>query len=260
MKNIDFLPSRYREGYAARAAIIKRWTIVLGLATIITPLAIYQYLIHASVVQSFVHVEPEYLQAKSKAERIGELQQELQVESGKAALLSWLNHPWPRSQILAQITAPLPESVRLTSIKMASEPKPVVATGDDGRGRAPRPSADPRETAVVDARPEAERDLLKLYEQSSQNDVVVTINGVTVSTTELHTYVAKMRVTGMFVKSELRSLESMPGQENSKAQSFEIRLVLAPGHALLPKPTAAGAAAPVANGSAANASQPGRQS
>jgi hypothetical protein len=54
----------------------------------------------------------------------------------------------------------------------------------------------------------------------------------------LHTYVARLRTIGMFDKSELRSLESQPGQEGAKAQNFEIRVVLSPGHARLLGPEA----------------------
>src|SRR5690606_15843264 len=42
MKKIDFLPNRYRESEAARAALVKRWTIVLGIAIFIVPMATYQ--------------------------------------------------------------------------------------------------------------------------------------------------------------------------------------------------------------------------
>ena len=241
MKKIDFLPARYREGYVARAAVIKRWTIVLGIAVIITPLAIYQYCVHALVVNRFVVVEPEYMQAQAKSQHVAKLEQELALARGEAALLAWLSHPWPRSQVLAQVHAPLPESLRLTGIKLTSEPKVVAPPGPSmGRARGrrgPEAEANPAD----EARPASQKDLLRLLDQVSQNDTVVTLNGVTVSTTELHTYVAMLRTTGMFDKSELKSVESQPGQEHTKAQTFEIRLVLADGHGAPPpvKPVAA---------------------
>lgn len=233
MKNIDFLPTRYREGYAARAAVIKRWTIVLGIAIIITPLAIYQYLIHAAVVHRFVVVEPEYMQAQAKSQYVARLEQELAAARGEAALLAWLSHPWPRSQVLAQLHAPLPESLRLTGIRLAAEPKSTsTTTGPQvGRSRAARRAAEEEATQADAGRPPHEKDLQRLLELATQNDTVVTLNGVTVSTTDLHKYVALLRTSGMFDKSELRSVESQPGQESSKQQTFEIRLVLASGHA-----------------------------
>jgi hypothetical protein len=251
MKNIDFLPSRYREGYAARAAVIARWTIVLGLAVIITPLAIFQYVVHANVVQQFVLVEPEYMQALAKSKHLAELQQEADLVGGEAALLAWLAHPWPRSQILAHIHAPLPESVRLTAIRLAVEPKLAANVGGPtNRNRAARRNSDANEPLVDDSRPAHEKDLQQLLDQMQQNDSVVLLTGVTVSNTELHTYVARLRLSKMFAKSELRSLEAVPGQDSGKSQAFEIRLVLSPGHGEVPS------AAPAAEASTSIAIMP----
>lgn len=234
MKNIDFLPSRYREGYAARAAVVKRWTIVLGISVIITPLAMYQYLVHASVVHSFVLVEPEFMQAQAKSQYMTRLQADLELARGEAALLTWLNHPWPRTQVLAHVHAPLPQSVRLTGVRLAKEPKAIANAELGGRNRAARRAAESEVDAAAASRPAAEKDLLRLHDQLGQHDTIVTLTGITYSTTELHTYVALLRASPLFGKSELRSVESQPGQEQSKAQTFEIRLVLAPGHGLLP--------------------------
>lgn len=246
MKNIDFLPARYRENYAARAAVVKRWTMVLGISIIITPLAIYQYMVHASVVQSFVLVEPEYKQAQAMSQHMLRLQEELALARGEAALLAWLSHPWPRTQVLARVHAPLPQSVRLTGIRLAKEPKAMASDAFAGRNRVNRRSVDADAAAVEEARPAAEKDLLRLIDQIEQNDTIVTLTGITYSTTELHSYVALLRTAGLFHKSELRSVESQPGQEQTKAQTFEIRLVLGPGHGVPAKTSPAAPAEAVA--------------
>jgi hypothetical protein len=236
MKNIDFLPARYHERYAARAAVIKRWTIVLSISIVITPLAIYQLMVHRGVVNSFVHVEPEYLRAQAKAKRLEELRSELQRAKGEAALLAWLGHRWPCSQVVAHLHAPLPESVRLTSIKLANEPK-ASPMNAPGRPRAAR-RAEVQEPSIEASRPVAEKDLHVLHEQVTQNEQVVTLTGVTVNTKELHSYVARLGMSGLFDKSELRSLGSVPGQDNG-SQNFEIRVVLEAGHCVEPKAEAA---------------------
>lgn len=233
MKNIDFLPNRYRESAAARAALVKRWTIVLGITVFIAPMATYQNIARNQVVRQLALVGPQFEEAQSKSQHLAELQKELQLARGEAALLAWLNHPWPRSQILVQLHEPLPESARLTSIKLTNEPKASASSSASaGRNRAARRAVgDAAESHPDDSRPAAEKDLIKMHEQVATSDTVVTLSGVSVNTTELHTYVARLRTTGMFDKSELRSLESLPGQEGAKSQNFEIRVVLAPGHA-----------------------------
>ncbi|HTN74868.1 MAG TPA: hypothetical protein VL096_06460 [Pirellulaceae bacterium] len=234
MKNIDFLPAKYQERYAARIKLIKRWTIVLGLAFSVTPLAAYQYVNHRSAVLKLAEIEPAHTVAVAETQRLGELQRQLNTARSEAALLAYLGHPWPRTQVLAHIHQPLPDAVRLTGITLRHEPKSGGNPTESGRGRAARRS-ESSEPSVDDQRPATERDLTKLSEQLDQQDVIVTLNGVTIDTTDLHTYVAKLRISGLFVKSELKSLEAMPGQETGKAQRFEIRLVVAPGHRVSPK-------------------------
>jgi hypothetical protein len=232
MKNIDFLPARYHERYAARAAIVKRWTIVLGISIVITPLAVYQLLAHHRVCNRFVLVEPEYKKAQDKSKRLDDLRKKLELVKGEAALLAWLRHPWPRSQVLAHVHGPLPQSMRLTSIKLNSEPK-FAGANAPGRPRARRPG-EGQQPGAEDTRPSAEKDLQYLLELVGQNERVVTLNGVTLNSTELHAYVAQLNASRLFGKSELRSLETAPGQETA-TQNFEIRLVLDAGHSLPPK-------------------------
>ncbi len=236
MKTIDFLPTKYRDRYAARAAVIKRWTIVCGIAVLIAPLACLQNWQHHRVVTDLVAIEGQYSSAVKRAARLDELRADLELARGEAALLAYLNHPWPRTQVLARINEPLPEAVRLTSIHMLPE---AVKTAEDAAGgarnRAARRANQQQESNIDDRRPAAEKDLLKLAQQNEQNDTIVVLTGITVDTTDLHKYVAKLRLSELFVKSELKSLESIAAQDTSKAQKFEIRLVMADGHAKLPK-------------------------
>src|SRR5690606_6454899 len=111
---IDFLPNRYRESEAARAALVKRWTIVLGIAIFIVPMATYQNIARNQVTRHLAVVGPQFEAAQAKSQQLDQLQQELRLARGEAALLAWLNHPWPRSQVLVQLHEPLPESARLT--------------------------------------------------------------------------------------------------------------------------------------------------
>lgn len=247
MKNIDFLPTKYRERYAARSAVVKRWTTVFGLAVVIAPLACYQYLVHHRVVTELVAIERDYADAVKQEARLKALKQDLELARSEAALLVYLNHPWPRTQVLAKIHEPLPEAVRLTSIRMLPE---AVKSADEGnalpRNRAARRANQQQESNIDDKRPAAEKDLAKLVLQAEQQDTIVTLTGITVDTTDLHKYVAKLRLSGMFVKSELKSLEAITAQDTGKSQKFEIRLVMADGHSKLPKADGKDSATPLA--------------
>jgi hypothetical protein len=233
MKKIDFLPGRYHERNAARHASVARLlaagAILLGLA----PLAGFQYWKLRAARRSAAEVKPLYQLALAQSKKLTELNQELEIARGEAALLAYLNHPWPRTTVLAQVHAPLPESIRLTSFRLAAEPKAAGGQGNAGRQRGGLRSSGV-ESATEDTSPLAVRDLKALADQHQQHDHTVTLAGFTTNSTDLHAYVARLRLPGLFVKSELKSLETLPGQENVRAQKFEVRLVLAPGYGKLP--------------------------
>lgn len=230
MKSIDFLPARYRETQAARQALVKRWTILLALTASIVPLALYQYLTHRSVMLSLAEIGPAYQSAQQELERLQKIQEELKMAQGEAALLAYLDHPWPRSQILAKLHEPLPESVRLTGIKLHHEPKPTSPDAPAAQRTTRSRRADPRESNIDNKRPAAEQDLQALIETAEGRQVIVMLTGITLNTTELHTYVAHLRTSGLFDKSELRSLEKSIAGADDLTQKFEIRLVVSPGY------------------------------
>lgn len=233
MKNIEFLPARYRENNAARADVVRRWTLLLLLVTVIAPLAAYQFISHRRVMLKFAEIDPQYNETQAELKRLGQLQQELALARCEAGLLVYLGHPWPKTQILSQVREPLPEAVRITSVHLQEMPKTIAgATVPMGRNRAARRSSEVSDTKVDELRPPAERDLAALVDHLRQHETIVILSGVTVDNTDLHTYVAKLRISGLFAKSELKSLESLPGNDNSKSQKFEIRLVLSPGYGL----------------------------
>lgn len=236
MKNIDFLPTKYREGYAARSAVVRRWTIMLGLLATVAPLAVYQYAQHRRVVLSLAAIEPDYVQAQDQVRQLDQIQKELQLARDEAMLVAYLSHPWPRTQVLEQVRSILPDAVRLTHITVQLEPKqgsPGVIS--PGRNRASRRGGEVADTKGDDQLSPAQRDLKQLTEHLQQHDAIVVLQGVTIDTTDLHTYVAKLRVSGLFAKSELKSLESVANLESERAQKFEIRLALSPGHSQFPK-------------------------
>jgi Tfp pilus assembly protein PilN len=182
------------------------------------------------VVIQLAKISDDYQAAQAEQQRLHKLQEDLKVAQGEAALLAYLDHPWPRSQILAKLHEPLPDSVRLTGIKLHHEAKPLSPDAPAAlrAGRSRR--ADPRESDIDNNRPAAEQDLQALIETAEGRLDIVMLTGVTLNTTELHTYVAHLRTSGLFDKSELRSLEKSIAGADDGTQKFEIRLVVSPGY------------------------------
>src|SRR5690242_9526610 len=118
MHEIDFLPARYREKQARQ---VDRWwrvavasAVGLGLAAA----AGYQFAEQQLVESERAVVQPAYDEAIALAQRLEKVRVDWSEAQSKARLIAYLSHPWPRSQVLATVTKPLPEDVTLTEVKV----------------------------------------------------------------------------------------------------------------------------------------------
>src|SRR5690349_13581296 len=113
MKNIDFLPNAYRERNALRNARAWWGVVVLVFGTVILATASVQVTWRRAVERELESLHDDYFAATQRDLELTRLQKQVQGASEAAALYTYLQHPWPRSQLLAAIARPLPEAVHL---------------------------------------------------------------------------------------------------------------------------------------------------
>ena len=99
-------------------------------------------------------IEPQYQQAVDQNLRLAETQARLNKARDVARLYTYLRHPWPRTQLLAAVVAPLPEGVTLDELQITREAAQDVAASE-------RHSKKESETKAKDVEkmPPAARDL-----------------------------------------------------------------------------------------------------
>ncbi len=121
MIDIDFLPAQYHQQNAYRQT--KPWQIIvvtsfLGLVALLT---ISQNIRRRLVERELDGLTPAYELALSQKQRLAEVQTQLKQTECRAELITYLRHPWPKSQLLSALLSQLPEEITLQQLQITRE-------------------------------------------------------------------------------------------------------------------------------------------
>ncbi len=223
MLDIDFLPSQYHRRQARKRSKPWQAMVVLSFVALVAAAAAGQYRQHRGLRAELELIEPQYEQAVAMNARLSTLQEELRKARAEAALLTYLRHPWPRTQLLQALLEPLPDEILLTELEIATE-SPAVQRLPQRR----RPQREDDEKALAALTP-AERDLAELRRQVDAMQTVIRIAGTTGDSAALHRYLGTLARSSLFGNAELESIESVEGG-NRHAVRFRATVVVSPGY------------------------------
>jgi Tfp pilus assembly protein PilN len=228
MKNIDFLPSRYRERRTARHSHAWRVLVVAAFGAAVGATAVGQYWLKQSVASQVEDVEQQHAMARAKNEQFSLLQRRLKASRAAAELFTYLKHPWPRTQILASLASTLPPEVALNELTISNE---ILTNAAPGQARRRPRSRRELEEADAQLLPE-ERDLKQLRQKYGETRTVVQVTGRTSSISSLHKYVARLSDSPLFAQAELTSMEAVDDgdQKQEQMSEFQLQLVVVAAH------------------------------
>lgn len=240
MKNIDFLPERYREQGAVDRA--KYWQIglVCAIGCAIAVAAFYQAASWRHVDAQLAAIEPMYQDAQAKTQRLAELNQRLVRDGALAELYAYLGHPWPRTRLLAALAEALPAELSLVEIRLVRDQSQATSTGFV---REQPPGSAANGAPATPPPPGAAEDLARLRAECDAAPLVLLVSGETENASALHDYLARLKLTQLFERAEVTSISTRPREGSSGNEAlaeFHVRLVIRPGHG-----QAGGPAAPV---------------
>jgi hypothetical protein len=222
---LDFLPSTYRDRQATRNTRWWQLTVILLFGGIIAGTALVQSGLYYAAMRRSAKLAGPYAQTVAQMQRLVDLQEQLRLAEQTASLYVYLEHPWPRTQILRAAADPLPRTIRLEQMEVVLEfprsPPPSRTEQSE-----PNPAGGVSEEEAPQAGPE--HDLGKLREECDGKRTVVQLSGIARSTADLHKYLADVEKSPLIDEVELRSLESA-GEPANNSSRFAARLVFLPG-------------------------------
>ena len=236
MKDIDFLPQKYREASAQRQSRAWRIAVVAVFGGMIVAAIVGQRGLHRRIETELAQVNAQFIATQGQSAQLSAMEQALAAKRAEAELLTYLRHPWPRTQILAKVFESLPDTIVLSRVRVQRDAIP-------GTSFAP-PAATTPAAAEAAAQAEAklspaERDFSKLRNENDATQTVVLLDGISEDDTMLHVYLGTLAASGLFSNAELTSLESGDHSAEHNHARFTARVIVKPGYGQRGGPTTA---------------------
>jgi hypothetical protein len=135
---IDFLPAHYRERGRKRQSDLWRLLVAAMLGGIIVGSGLAVHRMRRQVEHEMISAECLGSGGTATVAKLTALQAELQPLRSQAELLTYLRHPWPRTQLLSAVLEPMPTTITLTRLHIVRETQDKTAPR-----QPPRPAGTP---------------------------------------------------------------------------------------------------------------------
>lgn len=216
MKNLDFLPASYRQRLQQKQARIWWGIVAATFGIAIGASACAQWSVARSLQYQLTTAGNAATAASEQDKRYARLLNEVNQGSDLAALCVYLKHPWPRTQILASLVTPLPDSVRLMEVRIRQE----APSGALLPTATPPKAGDARPEAAAKSGPAA--DLARLRTENDHLLTMVEVTGETSDADALHRYVAALGKSDLLLGARLKSFEAVEARDVATIR-FELR-------------------------------------
>jgi hypothetical protein len=223
MKNIDFLPDIYAQREALRRARVWWGIVVLVFGGAIGSSATAQVWLRHSLQRHLDDLAPQFAAAQAQVHELADLQAQITKVGHEASLCTYLQHPWPRTQLLADVVRPLPLAIRLTQIHIGEEELARTAVQAGPR----RPTREDEDAAAKMLAPQ--QDLVRIQEEIDHRQTVIIVEGQTTDVARLHQYVADVSRSPLIAEGSIKALEKGPDKQHGLTQ-FTVRLIVRPGY------------------------------
>ncbi len=223
MQDIDFLPAQYRQRRISRRRQSWRLIVLCGTGALVLLLFAGQRYRLAVLQSELAAIGPQYELVSLQNEQLVQLQSQLSKARSTAELVTYLNHPWPRTRILEELLAPLPDEVTFTRVEITRQKASGPTRRQQTRGER---EAEETENAAL---PPATRDLVQLRSETEDAPLLVTLAGTTGDSAALHRYLGALERSDMFTRVELSAMESAE-VDSSETLRFSAELTVRPGY------------------------------
>jgi hypothetical protein len=227
MKSIDFLPDVYRQRTALAHARI--WWGIVGLifSVAIGSTAGAQFLLRRSIQQQIDDLAPQFAAAQEQVQQLAQLHAQHRRAGELAGLVTYLEQPWPRTQLVAEVVGPLPEEIRLTELVITEDD---LARPNTEEGAGPRRRRNPGEGESQAKLSPAVADLDALRQAHDHKRTIIEVTGTVADVAVLHRYVSELGRSPLVSRAQIKSLESAATVVQEKPTQFTLRLQFKPSH------------------------------
>jgi hypothetical protein len=223
MHEIDFLPVEYRQKHAQQR--LQSWRVLVALlfAALLGAASLAGYRHRQRLTADLEAIRPLHDDAVSRSARLADLQSLLKAARAESELYTYLRHPWPRTQILAALLAPLPDEIVFEQVQIRPE-----SPNNRNAGVLSAKLESKAEEQEQSKLPPAARDLKRLRGEADAAQIMVTVTGQASDGAALHRYLGELGKSDLFLKVQLRSAETEKADRS--ALRFIAAILVRPGY------------------------------
>ena len=210
MNEIEFLPKRFREKQHHSNIKISRWLVLSLLLGAMALVSLYQF-------ASLHRARGQLATMKTQHERIAALLQKVDQSRSKldqmrhhARLQTFLDYPYPKSQVIAAVSNPLPAEIVITRIELARTQWATDRTRETSENAADQS----RQGHPM------ELDLKQLVTESQRRLCTLEIEGTTIDTSSLYTFLAALHESDIVRSAKLESIDPQTNADGQEISSF----------------------------------------
>jgi hypothetical protein len=192
--------------------------------------------LHRRVEAELAQVNAQFIATQGQSVQLSAMEQALAARRTEAELLTYLRHPWPRTQILAKVFESLPDTIVLSRVRVQRD---VIPGANSAVAAGTTPAAAEAAAQAEAKLSPAERDFNKLRNETDATQTVVLLDGTSEDDTMLHVYLGTLAASGLFSNAELTSLESGDHSAEHNHARFTARVIVRPGYGQRGGPTTA---------------------
>ncbi|RCS42094.1 hypothetical protein DTL42_19895 [Bremerella cremea] len=220
MNEIEFLPKRFREKQrrstikAPRLLIFSLLISLLAIVSLVELARLYQ------VRSQLANLKVQHKRIDLLAQQVEQTRAEVAQKRHYARLQTFLEYPYPRSQILAVLLNPLPGDITIKRIELTHSQVVGNSTRQKSeKGNGQVPPGDPMQI-----------DLAQLIDENKTRQCTVELEGTTDNTSLLYTFLATLHESKLIESAKIESIDPQLDSDGREFSNFTAHVQIRRGH------------------------------
>lgn len=216
---IEFLPKKYREKRKGHNFQVSRILLIVILVASMSAVLLYQLAALHSVNLQVAALDGQHEKVMQLMQEVELRRAEVAVKRHHAKLLTFLDHPYPKSQIIAAIANPLPTEITITRLQVSVE----QMAGNHAKPPSEKGKEAPKGHPM-------ELDLKQLIDETKARRCTVEVEGTTDDTSCLYTFLASLHQAEIIESAKIESIDPHQKTDGSEFSNFTAHVKIKRGY------------------------------
>ena len=216
---IEFLPKKYREKRKNNSFKVSRLLLVVVLLAGMGIVLLYQLASLHSLNLQVAAIDQQNTTVMQLMQEVELRRAEVEEQRHHAKLLTFLDHTFPKSQIIAAITNPLPPEITIIRLQISAAQTPGAGNKLVTEKGKEKPKGHPMQL-----------DLKQLIEEATSRHCTVEIEGTTDDTSCLYPYLASLHQAEVVESAKIESIDPHQKTDGTEFSNFTAHVKIRRGY------------------------------